>query len=197
MTLQEMISDVRARSNQLSSQNITDLLITHWLNEAQQDFARRTLCLSAMAHASTMSGEAFYQLPDNTIKLNEIKCDGAKLPEIPLAQRADGAGIPTAYVQPSQNAIILSPIPDDTYQLEILYYNAPIGLKDKTDVSTLPASTHEALVLYATLRAYEKEPPSEAAIYYTDRLRGAYTSIVKEEASRWRRKKPSQWRVER
>lgn len=197
MTLSEMISDVRARAREIAPRDITDDLIQHWLNQAQVDVARRTLCLSQASRLQTIAGESHYELPRDAVALKEIRCDDARLQEVPLAERVVSSGQPTAYVQPSQNSIILSPVPDAVYELEVLYHNTPAELRQDDDVSDLPLGTHEALVIYATLRAYEREPPSEAAIYYTDRLRGAYAAIVQEQASRWRRKKPSQWRVER
>ncbi|HOF41270.1 MAG TPA: hypothetical protein PLD73_14455 [Candidatus Hydrogenedentes bacterium] len=196
MTLKEMISDVRARVRELAPRELTDDLIRHWLNEGQLDFARKTLCLASRAKSVTTAGDAVYALPSDLLRLREVKYGVEKLFEIPLADAVDTEGVPTGYAKLGQTSILLSPVPSAEGQLEIIYYQTPDKLVNPGDESILPTTCHEAVVLYATIRAYEATPNlTEGQIAVSDRLTAQYNAKVQQQAGQFRQRKTSAWTV--
>ena len=196
MTLKEMISDVRARVRELAPRELTDDLIRHWLNEGQLDFARKTLCLASRAKSVTTAGDAVYALPSDLLRLREVKYGAEKLSEIPLADAVDTEGVPTGYAKLGQTSILLSPVPSAEGQLEIIYYQTPDKLVNPGDESILPTTCHEAVVLYATIRAYEATPNlTEGQIAVSDRLTAQYNAKVQQQAGQFRQRKTSAWTV--
>lgn len=196
MTLKEMISDVRARVRELAPRELTDDLIRHWLNEGQLDFARKTLCLASRARSVTTAGDAMYALPADLLKLREVKHDGERLPEIPLAGAVDAEGLPTGYVRLGQTSILLSPVPNESKALEIAYYQTPDKLVKLDDESVLPVTCHEAVALFAVVRAHEATPNlMESQVAVLDRLMGQYNAKVQQQAGQFRQKKTSAWTV--
>lgn len=198
MTLKEMISDVRARVRELAPRELTDDLIRHWLNEGQLDFARKTLCLASRAKSVTTAGDAVYALPSDLLRLLEVKYGAEKLSEIPLADAVDTEGVPTGYAKLGQTSILLSPVPSAEGQLEIIYYQTPDKLVNPGDESILPTTCHEAVVLYATIRAYEATPNlAESQVAVLDRLMGQYNAKVQQQAGQFGQRKARAWQVVR
>jgi len=198
MTLKEMISDVRARVRELAPRELTDDLIRHWLNEGQLDFARKTLCLASRAQSVTTAGDAMYALPSDLLRLREVKYGAEKLSEIPLADAVDTEGVPTGYAKLGQTSILLSPVPSAEGQLEIIYYQTPDKLVNPGDESILPTTCHEAVVLYATIRAYEATPNlTEGQIAVSDRLTAQYNAKVQQQAGQFGQRKARAWQVVR
>ena len=198
MTLKEMISDVRARVRELAPRELTDDLIRHWLNEGQLDFARKTLCLASRAQRVTTAGNAMYALPSDLLRLREVKYGAEKLFEIPLADAVDTEGVPTGYAKLGQTSILLSPVPSAEGQLEIIYYQTPDKLVNPGDESILPTTCHEAVVLYATIRAYEATPNlTEGQIAVSDRLTAQYNAKVQQQAGQFGQRKARAWQVVR
>lgn len=200
MTLKQMISDVRARVRELAPKELTDDLIRHWLNEGQKDFARRTLCLASKAETVAAKGVAVYALPDDAVRVQSVKFDGAVMGEIPLVECEDTEGAPVNYAMLGSRSIQLSPAPDEDNELnlEITYFQTPAPMVNPTDESGLPVWMHAAVVLYAVVLAYRSSPNvTEAQMAVADRVQNEYMAMLNEQYVRLRRNKRTQWGWER
>lgn len=197
MTLKEMISDLQIRLRDMGG-TFREAELAHWLNEGQIDFARRTLCLASKAETLTIKGEAHYTLPNDMIQPQAVRYDGNIITPIALSECDETEGAPAHYALLGVRTIVLSPVPAESKKLQIHYYEVPDKMVNPTDVSGLPTWAHEAVVIYAAIRAFEAMPnATEMQRATADRLRSDYSSLLNEQYSRLRRKHPSQWRWER
>jgi len=145
-----------------SPQLFEDDLLVMGLNDAHKRFARTTHCyVDTLETLNTVAGTRLYALPENTIFLREILCDGRYL--APYTRRAKApvgfSGRPLAYsTDTSQRNIRVYPQPDDVYTLELERAVTPETL-DIDAVIPLDDEWAYLLCLWAAYRALRNNDP--------------------------------------
>jgi hypothetical protein len=94
--------------------------------------------------------------------------------EIPLADAVDTEGVPTGYAKLGQTSILLSPVPNESQVLDIVYHQTPDRLVNLADESILPTTCHEAVIFYACAIAHSKDQNYDAAAHF----RQAYQDVI-------------------
>lgn len=142
-----------------------------WLNEAQNDFALRTLCVrSSDPITGLATGNPIATLPSNTIRVLRVTFNGKfiyrenepRLDRIDPNWMSATAGATKAFLYGNEGTtkIRLHPAPDasavaGSYKATVV--KIPVTLVADTDVSTIPLEYHPSLVFYALARAFLKD----------------------------------------
>jgi hypothetical protein len=122
----------------------------------------RTRQMLVVATASTTGGDSTVGLPSNFLEMRDIHVNTNPITTLSYqapnafynSYRVTESGKPTDYTVLATE-IQLSPVPDSTYQLQMLYYAQPDFLSDTNASNTFLANFPDAL-LYAALG--EAEP---------------------------------------
>ena len=167
MTLEELVSHLRlyvlndAKKPYLWSE---DELTVH-LNEAQNQFARRTHQLSddtsAFTFIETEKGVSSYALDSRIVFVKEIRHeDGTMLGDRTRKQmsRRWGEGKPQLYtLDAAHKTLRLNPTPDGVYTLDLLVARKPLAaMVDPTDSPEIEEDYHLALCEWVAYRALRK-----------------------------------------
>ena len=161
-TWTEMLSQVRAELEESSASIWTDASLLRWLNDAAQDFARKTVNLEDEQYATSTVGQESYDLPEYTIDVssvyfstNEDSLLRLTMKDYTRASQDDDTGDPVMYAI-HNNALWLNPVPDTASTIRFFrtYYPTPITL----ETETVPyADEHEAAMRnYIKARAFEQ-----------------------------------------
>jgi hypothetical protein len=173
--------------------------VSTWLNEAQADFAIRTLSVREAKLITLTAGTALYELPPNTIRILRVTHDKKPLHQEnePRLDRLEPTwetatpSTPKAYLYGLDGAdkVKFYPAPDAAAAVKVLNVSValiPADLSGDTDISKIPDEYHHALVLYALSRAFLKEGdtrnPEKASIFwqqYEDQIDLASDQVTK------------------
>lgn len=175
MNFAELKNEVASRLEDTNFDNFTEAEIKRWLNLGQMDIVTKTDCLKSSATTDVTEDQREYTLSDDCIKILRITYNDDRLgctsfEELDLNDKdwMDDTGTPTNYLK-YKNEIWLYPLPDasKTDGLKIFYVEMPDDMSADADIpfngrkSLYPY--HELIVLYALMRAYQKdEKPAEA-----------------------------------
>ena len=163
MTLEDLLEgtryivDDRAEPYQWSSE-----ILTRYLNEAVDIFARRTFCLidseDAMTRLTTAASQTRYDLDPAILTVLAVEdADGIALQPRWSTRRASTAtGKPRNYsARPGPRALYLWPTPDDAYELQMLVARRPaMVMESLTDEPEIPEEFHLGLCDFAAYRAW-------------------------------------------
>lgn len=169
----ELTTQVQILAGDTSGALITTTMIHNWLNEAQNEIARKTECLKEHAQTNGVAEDGTYDLPDDFIRIEDLTWDGVSLVEtershIKTLNRHHDAdpvvGLPRMFYTWGRT-IGLFPSPDTsgTGNLDIWYVKLPASLDDDTDVPEIPAYMHTDMIRYAVARAKEVDEDWDAA----------------------------------
>ena len=175
MTLSELIEHVRTHvlRDQARPPLWPDELLTLYFNEAEDQFARRTHCLSDatsdFTFIETTAGEAVYALDPRVIFVAEIIDDSGH----PVRDRSRrqiirrvGEGRPVAFTtDASVRTLRLHPTPDKTYVLDMLVARRPLNkLANDADEPEIPEQHHLDLCDWVAYRCLRNNDPEAAAM---------------------------------
>lgn len=152
-----------------------DLLILYF-NEAQDQFARRTHCLSDaesdFTFVETEDGVSTYTMDPRVVFVAEVIHQDTGIPVRDRSRRQVarrfGAGRPVAYTMDAgMQKLRLHPTPDGAYVLDLLVARRPLNkLVNETDVPEIPEQHHMDLcdwVVYRCLRNNDPETSTMTA----------------------------------
>lgn len=174
MTLSELTHHLRAHllADNAQPYEWSDAALTLWLNEAQDRFARETLCFidvgPPIAEITTETGVGGYALDPRIYDvLAVIHDDGTALESRPYTHVSRTPGRPRAFsIKPGTLPLQMHPVPDAVYHLTLSASRAP--LKDMTcpeDTPEIPRLYHLLLcdwVAYQALRTIDVDKGESA-----------------------------------
>lgn len=163
MTLSQLLTDLSVRIGVVNGTEVSPSSLTFWVNEALRSFCDEAdfNWLMTRSESSTVIGQTDYPLPDDFSRPFELRVDStATSPNVwhyvPYEQRF---GVPTgvnAYTYIGSTLILLTtPSTNGNGNIELTYVRAPAELTEGTDspsdsdIASMPAAYHGALVVYA------------------------------------------------
>lgn len=153
-----------------------DELLILYFNDAQDQFARRTHCLSDsesdFTFIETEAGVASYALDPRVIFVAEIVDEtGHPVRDRSRRQivRRFGEGRPVAFTtDASVKTLRLHPTPDKAYVLDLLVARRPLNkLVDETDEPEIPEQHHLDLCDWVVYRCLRNNDPETVAMAVT------------------------------
>jgi hypothetical protein len=174
-----------------------DAELLRFLNQAENEFCRRTYCLSddesTFASFQTVAGTANYDLDDRIIFVAELGIeldDGlGNLSYHELADRTRNQlrnsyiqGRPYGYnLQVATNKMRLYPVPDDVYQVRMVVVRLPLrDLQNGKDVPEIPERYHLALCDYAASLALMNNDPERSQMQSMREFRASWDLHVRD-----------------
>lgn len=157
MNLGQILAEVEARG---FDDSVFGLRITQWINDAQFLIARRVnYYVDESAYVfSTVAGTSTYPWPADFGRMRNlfdttrnIELEYCSIRDIDRSVVRNGA--PTYYADSGQN-VVLYPVPDGVYPLEMRYWKLPTTLVSVGDTPNLPADWHWLLRDYALQQAF-------------------------------------------
>lgn len=141
--------------------------LTRFLNEAQDQFARRTFCFldseSAFTRLTTVPLQGRYALDPRILSVLSVEDDvfTPLRPAMMIRTSSTASGRPTRYTT-RQNAksLLLWPVPDAVYGLQLLVARRPLeAMEDGDDEPEIPEEWHTALCDWAAYKALTMNDP--------------------------------------
>lgn len=183
------LADLRSRFQLMAADDGTywsTAEIDTWLNDAQRDFAARTLSVRASSTIALSNATPTYNLPTGTIRILRVTLNNAPLyreNEFRMDRLAptwmSSTGTPSAYLYGLDGATTVRfyPTPNGSMTATVYVAKTPSDLANTSDVSTIPQEYHHALVLYALSKAFLKDGdmrnPEKANIWWQQYLEQA------------------------
>lgn len=160
-----------------------------WLNEAQDQFARRTHCLSDstsnFTELETVAGQASYKLDRRIIFVAEIvHSDGRPL--APLNKhnvpRSIVTGRPSRYTTDAGvTTLRLYPTPDAAYTLDLLVARRPKAkMVEDTDIPEIDEEFHLDLCSWVAYRALRVNDPDGGNMVASEPFRAEWELRVRD-----------------
>lgn len=174
-----------------------DTELLRFINQAQNEFCRRTLCLiddsSSFASFQTVSGQASYSLDDRIIFVGELGIEtddgNGNLSYHELVDRTRhqlrnsySQGRPYGFnLQVATNKIRFYPVPDAVYQIRMVVGRLPLrDLQNGKDVPEIPERYHLTLCDYAASLALMNNDPERAQMQAMRDFRGSWDLHVRD-----------------
>lgn len=168
-----MIVAVQTLFGDTSEAQITKPFIITQLNAGQIDIARKTKCLPARKETDTVIGQSDYEVPDDFIQIESVEIEGRTIPHLSMqtldeydrTRSQNGNGSVRSYFTKGRT-IFLSPPPNKAIVkgLDIWYLKRPKDLTDDNQISDLPVTMHDDVVLFALTRCKELDEEFEQAM---------------------------------
>ena len=165
MTLAELLEGTRyILDDRVEPYQWPTALLTRYLNDATDIFARRTYCLlDSEVALVTIAGRTRYELDPTVLTVLAIEdADGVALsPKWSTSKTSTSTGAPRSYTtRPGPRAVYLWPTPDDAYTLQMLVARRPLDpLASDSDEPEIPEEYHLGLCDYAAYRAWTLADP--------------------------------------
>jgi len=179
MTLQDYIDQVR----RVLDEHDTDISfweddeLIDWLNEAQQEVAKITHCISDRAIISPTQKKE-YDLPPDFITEYKVKINDKFVNSIPMVEDGEEEGF---YIWGDK--IFLSNI-DENSEMLLYYYRSAERMEELNDEPEIPFHYHEILIPFALYRAFTKDDkPNKAQLHqqeFMERIRVMKQKYFKE-----------------
>lgn len=204
MTLDELVAHLRGAvlRDTAKPQLWSDAELTRYLNEAQDQFARRTHCLldeeSDFTLLATASGTALYTLNESVVFVVEMfHADGTPVRNATRARmsRSLGAAKPRFYTTDAAvRTVKLFPTPDAAYDLQMLVARKPKAkLVNDSDSPEIDEDFHLPLCEWAAYRALRTNDTDGSNLMEAAKFRESWEQAVrdgKRAAMRYRRTTP-------
>ncbi len=158
MKVGQILTQIRNLVGDPNKVMFSDDTLGAWIdNGIRECIVQNNLCQKS-ATSNLVAGTTDYSLPTDIFKLHSIMVDGDKIPVYTLEewqQRNQGpvgsdysGRVVECYVWASK--LVLSPAPDNTYQLRVNYIYEPPAIvpANINDELPVPAAYHERLVVY-------------------------------------------------
>lgn len=150
--------------------------ITQFINDGLALIARRVdyYVDDAAYPFQTTSGTGTYAMPANLARARSlsdtdrrIEMEYVSIRDIDKSSVTNGA--PMFYTLNSSN-LVLYPVPDNVYNLQLRYWSMPAVLSDDNDVPQLPSDWTHLLWVYAVWQCYEAEDDPSMGQYWMSRF---------------------------
>lgn len=175
-TLAQARTDVRSRLDEATASFWSDTELTRWINEGQNDVARRSECLRATSDIAVTAGTQDYVAPTDLVRATAAEWRPTSSDQrFPLTyldrhnadsiwgtsqSMTDGTpAIWTAWGYPGTSTftIKLYPTPYEAGTLRLYYYKLPTEVAADGDTLGVPNGWEDLVVEYATMLAYRKD----------------------------------------
>lgn len=140
-----------------------DSLLFH-ANEAGKDIAIKAKPLRDWEYTTCVVGQMSYTLPANSLEVISVFCgkdadDDRR--QLTRQDFRDWSNIDIANAKPQvyaidDDAILLRPAPDDTYELSFLRYMLPTALTGDSDAMPFGSRYDAAIIYYVKSKCYEQ-----------------------------------------
>lgn len=190
LTLTDALAKVRSLLDETSAAFWSDTELTRWINEGQNDVARRAECNRTSDTVAVTAGTQDYTAPTELVRIHRVEWQPTGQTQIyPLLYRdyysadsvwgsmqAQTDGTPVIYTTwgyPPALNIKLFPTPTVNGNIEVFYYSLPTALASGADEMDLPSGWEELAVEYAVAMAKRKDGDptwQEAFRMYRDEL---------------------------
>lgn len=144
-----------------------------WLNNAQREVQKQIIQAGqnwyvTRAYTTTGTDLAAYSLPDDFLKVNKLEVVlSGEFPNqnlqlitpvtlVKLDQCTTKTGPPSVYVL-KNNCLLLRPVPDQVYRLQMYYTYRVTDMVNPTDVPDVPEQYQEYIALLATFDGFMKD----------------------------------------
>lgn len=178
-----MVTAVQNLFGDTSEAQITIPFIITQLNAGQLDVARRTKCLIGHSETTTAIGVDGYEVPEDFIQIESLTIEGRTIPHHSMhtldglnpTRQLDSNGSTLSYYVKGRT-IFLYPPPSTSVvgALDIWYIKRPADLIANDQISDLPITMHDDVVLFALARCKElDEEYAQAQVIkqdYRDRI---------------------------
>lgn len=141
--------------------------LTRFLNEAQDQFARRTFCFldseSAFTRITTAANQGRYPL--DPLILAVVSAEDEQYtplyPAMTIRTSSTATGKPTRFTTRQNNkSILFWPVPDDSYEIQLLVARRPLApMEDDEDEPEIPEEWHTTLCDWAAYKALTLTDP--------------------------------------
>lgn len=199
LTLIDAITKVRSLIDESSSVFWEDDEITRWLNEGQNDIARRSECLRDSSTVSVTAGTQEYSAPTDMVRITRVTYAPTGSNQIyPLTYRdmhsadaiwgtmqatTDGTpAIWTSWGFPPSLTITLFPTPTQDGNINVFYYRLPSTLAQDSDTIEVPGGWEDLVVEYAIMLALRKDGDprwQEAFTAYTNHFNSLMEKVIR------------------
>lgn len=168
MTLTELLDGTRyILDDRVLPYQWSDAVLTLYLNDAVDQFARRTYCLvdseSNFTRITTAADVTRYELDPSVLVVLAIEDDTGRALTARWAtsRTSQTTGVPRCYtMRPGPRALYVWPTPDAAYELQMLVARRPLyPLESGDDEPEIPAEYHLGLCDYAAYRAWLLNDP--------------------------------------
>lgn len=168
MTLDELIAETRrAIDDTVTPEQWTTLELTRYLNDAQDAFARHTLCLadstSPLASLTTVAGVNRYPMDARILRVYSVQDDASNLLNgVPTNRLSmSGTGRPRRFTTRNDpHSVLLWPTPDAEYTLSLFIARRPLEpMESGGDEPEIPEEFHLVLCDWAAHRALRMVDP--------------------------------------
>lgn len=200
MTFRELMAHLRCSvlRDTASPTLWADAELRAFLNEAQDNFARRTFCLiddsSDFTSIDVAAGQAQYPLDKRVLFINWLglaeydeadaltrweQLQNGTRHRVPRTHYIDRPALYTA--QTATRTLTLYPVPDAAYTLEMQVARLPLApLESPDDECEIPEDYSLALCDYAAWRALKNNSPEGAQMVPATEFRAAYDLVVRD-----------------
>lgn len=197
ISLTGLITETRARLNEATAKQWSDVQLTVWINEGLRDIARRTEVLQARTNITAVVGTQEYLMPTDVVRAHRVEYipSGSNQPNYPLEYRDwqnmdsvwwTSQGITrstpslwTMWGYPPVLKLIVYPTPAVAGTLRLFYYRLPALLVSGGDVAEVPEGWHDAVTDYCEYSALRRDADgrwTEAKGLYEQKLDELYTN---------------------
>lgn len=166
-TVQEVITFVKRQFGDESGVQLEDADIIRWINQAQIEIVGKNHIIQASAMAPIVDGQAYYNMPDNVLRVESVWYNNAILQAKAFENVGDvlgdnmkQEGEPELWYKWA-GQIYIWPIPS-TGQINIFYSALPKTVTALTDLLSLPDRYYDRICEYAMSKAYELDEDWQA-----------------------------------
>jgi hypothetical protein len=197
-TLTELIADVRSHLDETTAAQWSDAEITRWLNEGQQDIARRAEVLQTTQSVAGVIDTQQYSFTDpNIVRIYRVEWrpdaggvypleyrDFHNMDSVWWSQQITGSGRPalfTLWGYPPNLQLTVYPKPGEDGDFKVFYYKMPTAMSVGADTADVPNGWEDLLVLYCETVCLRKDADprwQEAKAIYEERL-GAMIDVTR------------------
>lgn len=181
---------VRATMGDVSSALFLDVDIIDWINDAQEDIARKTNCLEAKQEFNAAVDDYDYALAADFIAARRVEYNGKVLVKTTVEEMDKhhternvtiSSGTPQVYFIHMGN-LNLYPAPSSvgTNNIDLWYSKLPTVIDDLADALDIPRRFHELIVKYCMMRAKELSEEFPVAQLYEGQYNAALTLAMNE-----------------
>lgn len=183
MTLADLLAGTRAiLDDVVAPLQWSDADLTRYLNEGQDQFARRTFCFldseSAFTRVSTVADTNRYALDPLVLTVLAVEDETGRALRGVFTSRVTtpSTGKPTMFTaRTNTRSLILWPVPDDAYDLQLLVARRPLDpLASATDEAEIPEEFQPMLYDFAAYKALKMVDPDNENLKASTRLQAEW-----------------------
>lgn len=170
----------------------TTSIIQNYLYRCCVEMSLHTKCIYNIYTATTTTNTSSYSIPSYVFEIKRITYDGNKLENIDMRQDDMIRGISTALVGSPQyyyvysDSYYLTPIPDNSYTVNMYYYGVHTFVTTTATVLEIPTRYHNYLVDGVAFHMVSKELGDPRIGLYQSKWLAGLQEVLRFESSKKR-----------